>query len=87
MYQTEQPTPLFGGRVILPPKPFQNLKILNLVNGMLGHPTAGHPVFAAAKEDKAELNCVSCHNPHSASTGPKLLVGDKMAICEKCHEI
>lgn len=88
MYQTEQPYPLFGGRVILPPKPFKDLKILNLVNGTLGHPTSKHPVSAPATEDSPELNCATCHSPHSASTGPKLLVSDKESLCySRCHKM
>jgi predicted CXXCH cytochrome family protein len=88
MYQTDKPFPLFGERVILPPKPFPDLKILNLVNSKFGHPTPKHPVSAPATGDKAELNCASCHAPHSASTGPKLLVEEKDALCyQRCHEM
>ena len=79
--------PLFGGKVSVPPKSFQQITVLNLKNGRLGHPTSGHPVWVAATADKAELNCVTCHASHSAPTGPKLLVTDKKATCEKCHEM
>jgi predicted CXXCH cytochrome family protein len=88
MYQSDQPYPLFGGRVILPPKPFKDLKILNLVNGKLGHPTSKHPVSGPATADYPEFTCATCHSPHSASTGPKLLVSDKETLCySRCHKM
>jgi len=88
MYQSDQPYPLFGGRVILPPRPFKDLKILNLVNGRVGHPTSKHPVSGAANADYPEFNCITCHSPHSASTGPKLLVSDKETLCYgRCHKM
>jgi predicted CXXCH cytochrome family protein len=82
-----QSFPLFGGKVTVPPKTFETLTVIDIIKGRFGHPTADHPVFVAAKEDKAELNCVTCHASHSASTGPKLLASDKKATCEKCHEM
>jgi predicted CXXCH cytochrome family protein len=85
LIRSDQPFPLFGGKVTVPPKTFEKLMILNLNNGILGHPTAGHPVWVAATKDKAELNCVTCHNSHSASSGPTLLASDKKATCAKCH--
>lgn len=89
MYQMNLPSfPLFGGRVILPPKPFEKLKVLNLVNGRLGHPTSRHPVSAPATQEDPELTCTTCHNPHSASTGPNLLVSEKNALCYSgCHKL
>jgi predicted CXXCH cytochrome family protein len=88
MYETNQPYPLFGGRVILPPKPFKELKILNLVNGRFGHPTSKHPISGAATEDYPEFNCATCHNPHSSSISPKLLMSDKEKLCySRCHKM
>jgi predicted CXXCH cytochrome family protein len=87
LIRSNEPFPLFGGKVAVPPKTFEKIKVLNLKNGILGHPTSGHPVWVAATTDKAELNCITCHASHSASTGPKLLVSDKKATCEKCHEM
>jgi predicted CXXCH cytochrome family protein len=84
---SRQPFPLFDGKVTVQPNSFKMLTILNLVNERLGHPTAKHPVWVAATADKAEINCITCHVSHSASTGPKLLSSDKMATCEKCHEM
>jgi predicted CXXCH cytochrome family protein len=85
LIRSTEPFPLFDGKVTVPPKTFKQITVLNLVKGVLGHPTARHPVLVAATKDKAELNCVTCHHPHSASTGPKLLASDKKATCEKCH--
>jgi predicted CXXCH cytochrome family protein len=86
LIRSQQPFPLFGGKVSVPPKSFEKLFVLDLVQGRFGHPTAAHPVFVAATKDKAELNCVSCHNSHSASTSPKLLLeGDEKTTCKKCH--
>jgi predicted CXXCH cytochrome family protein len=87
LVRSDEPFPLFDGKVTVPPKSFEKLTILNLVNGRFGHPTAEHPVWAAATAEKAELNCVTCHDSHSASTGPKLLANDKKATCQKCHEM
>jgi predicted CXXCH cytochrome family protein len=84
--RSKQPTPLFGGKVTLPPRSFEKLVTLEVVNGRFGHPTAQHPIFVAATKEKAEMNCASCHSSHSASTGPKLLITDKKEICQKCHE-
>ncbi len=87
LIRSQQPFPLFDGKVSVAPNTFEKLMILNLVNGNFGHPTSKHPVYVAATADKAELNCVTCHSSHSASTGPKLLSTDKQATCQKCHEM
>jgi predicted CXXCH cytochrome family protein len=86
--RSEQPVPLLEGKVILPPKVFKALTMINLVNGKFGHPTAKHPVYAPATGDKPELTCVTCHASHSASTGPKLLVNEHDRLCYSvCHEL
>ncbi|HTY64817.1 MAG TPA: cytochrome c3 family protein [Acidobacteriota bacterium] len=87
LMRSKQPFPLFGGKISVPPKSFEKLMILDLTSARLGHPTAKHPVNVAATKDKAELNCITCHDSHSASTGPKLLRTDKKATCQKCHEM
>ena len=85
--QSKQPFPLFRGRVSLPPQPFDDLKYLDLVSeGKVGHPMLGHPVFAPGTQDKPELNCLTCHVPHSAANR-QLLVIDKGSICSNCHRI
>ena len=85
--RSDQPFPLLGGRVILPPKTFKTLTMLNLVNDQFGHPTSNHPVYAPATADRPELSCVTCHDPHSISTGPKLLVANQQALCARCHKM
>jgi predicted CXXCH cytochrome family protein len=87
MIRSDQPFSLFGGKVTVQPKSFEQITVLYLKDGIFGHPTAGHPVLVAATKDKAELNCVTCHAAHSASTGPKLLASDKEATCAKCHQM
>jgi predicted CXXCH cytochrome family protein len=87
MIRSTQPFSLFGGKVTVQPKSFQQITVLKLKNGGFGHPTVDHPVYVAATAEKPELNCVTCHQSHSASTGPKLLATDKKATCEKCHEM
>jgi len=87
LLRSNEPFPLFDGKITVPPKTFEKLTILRLKNGRLGHPTADHPVWVAATADKAELNCVTCHDSHSSSTGPNLLANEKMATCQKCHEM
>ena len=86
LIRSNQPFPLFDGKVTVRPKTFEKLTILDLYNGIMGHPTAKHPVWVMATADKAELNCLTCHSSHSASTGPKLLVADKQALCSQCHQ-
>lgn len=83
--RSEQPISILGGRVILPPKTFKALTELNLAK--FGHPTAGHPVYVAATADKPELTCVSCHNSHSTSTGPKRLQTQQEELCARCHPL
>jgi predicted CXXCH cytochrome family protein len=83
--QNEQPYPLFGGLVIVPPKTFEKMMQIDIIDGRFGHPTTRHPVSAPAAKGKAELNCVTCHRSHSAVSGPKLLVSDKEGLCRNCH--
>jgi predicted CXXCH cytochrome family protein len=87
LIRSNEPFPLFDGKVSVPPKSFAQMTVLRLKGGRFGHPTVDHPVYVAATPDKAELNCVTCHASHSSPTGPKLLANDKKATCEKCHEM
>ena len=87
LMRSKEPFPLFGGKVSVPLKSFGKLTILDIIKGRFGHPTSDHPIFVAATTEKAELNCITCHKSHSASTGPKLLASDKEATCHKCHEM
>jgi hypothetical protein len=69
LVQSKEPFSLFDRKVTVAPKTFEKLRILNLKKRILGHPTENHPVWVAATADKAELNCLTCHESHSASTG------------------
>jgi len=49
--------------------------------------THAHPFSAPAKDPRTgrDLNCTSCHDPHS-SDQPQLLLGDKKReLCVQCH--
>ena len=58
-----------------------------------GHPTTGHPVSdvvdpADITKLRAQINCLSCHQPH-ASAQPDLLAKDQVnnaAFCASCHK-
>ena len=84
--QSGQPFPLFEGRVILPPKPFEKLSPLNLsTEGNKGHPVPGHSVYRPETREKPEFNCLTCHRSHSRSFGPLKLMSDKDP-CFSCHK-
>lgn len=80
---------IFDGTVKLPDSEWKKTPILPIQYG-LGHPTKGHPVASAYNtktNTKAELTCLTCHQPHS-SARPDLLVNDQepnMAFCKTCH--
>jgi predicted CXXCH cytochrome family protein len=42
-------------------------------------------MWAASGHNKANVVCVSCHDPHN-STNPKQLVMEKEELCRKCHK-
>jgi predicted CXXCH cytochrome family protein len=85
---------IFNGTVTLPGDYYQKNKvpILPLRFG-LGHPVEYHPVSDVMDPTnqtrvKAQLSCLSCHQPH-ASAQPNLLVNDQannMAFCDMCHK-
>jgi predicted CXXCH cytochrome family protein len=86
--RSERPFQLLGGRVTLPPKTFQALTMLRLVNGQSGHPVSNHPVSAPATADRPELSCITCHNSHSTPTGQKRLVARQEELCYSlCHKM
>ena len=80
---------IFDGKVQLPEGELKKAPILPIQYG-LGHPTKGHPVanaYNTKTNTKAELSCVTCHQPHS-SAKPDLLLNDQepnMAFCKTCH--
>jgi predicted CXXCH cytochrome family protein len=92
--EAEHVITIFNGAVNLPEDYFSKNKvvILPLKYGR-GHPTDGHPVSDVMdptniSKVQAEINCLSCHQPH-ASTQPDLLAKDQMnnmAFCSSCHK-
>ena len=85
---------IFNGQVKLPEDYFQKNKaiVLPLKYGR-GHPVTGHPVSdlmdpANPGKVKTQLNCLTCHQPHSSAYA-KLLVNNQqntMAFCDTCHK-
>jgi len=85
---------IFNGAVKLPEDYFTKNKVpvLPLKYGR-GHPVDGHPVNDVVDPTditklRAQINCLSCHQPHS-SAQPDLLVKDQannMAFCSTCHK-
>jgi predicted CXXCH cytochrome family protein len=81
---------IFDGQVRLPENYFAKVPILPLKDG-LGHPTQFHPISDVTdpKTKKVtQINCLSCHQPHS-SAHRGLLVKDQKAntaFCETCHQ-
>jgi predicted CXXCH cytochrome family protein len=54
-----------------------------------GHPTASHPVAASeGGAGNTPLTCVSCHQPHGASTRQLFQFGARgaMDLCISCHK-
>ena len=85
---------IFNGKVKLPEDYYTRNKVpvLPLRYGR-GHPVEGHPVSdvmdpSDTTKVHAQVNCLSCHQPHS-SAQPDLLVKDQannMAFCSTCHK-
>jgi predicted CXXCH cytochrome family protein len=85
---------IMNGSVKLPEDYFIRNKVVVLpLKYGRGHPTAGHPVAnvvdpADITKLRAQINCMSCHQPH-ASAQPDLLVKDQVnnaAFCASCHK-
>ena len=85
---------IFGGSVKLPEDYFQRNRtfVLPLKFGR-GHPVEGHPIANVVDPKditklRAQLSCLSCHQPHS-SAQPDLLVKDQAnnaQFCASCHK-
>jgi predicted CXXCH cytochrome family protein len=92
--EAEHVVTIFNGAVKLPEDYFTKNKavVLPLKYGR-GHPTAGHPVSDVPDPTditklRAQINCMSCHQPH-ASAQLDLLVKDQannLAFCTSCHK-
>jgi len=83
---------IFNGKVKLPEDYFATVPVLPIKYG-LGHPVNRHPVVDQMDPNnpekvKTQLNCATCHQPHS-SAQPNLLVKDQAtntAFCDTCHK-
>lgn len=88
--QTTGPVELFGGKVKLPAKPFDDIRWLQLgTSGKSGHPFANHPVSAEPGKGKPAINCLTCHLPHAADGNRALLVTEQSSestLCVRCHK-
>jgi predicted CXXCH cytochrome family protein len=90
--ESEHMVAIFNGQVKLPENYFAQVPIIPIKYGM-GHPIARHPVVdqmdpTNPEKVKKELNCATCHQPHS-SAQPNLLVKDQAtnaAFCDTCHK-
>ena len=90
--ESEHLVAIFNGKVKLPENYFAKVPRLPIKYG-LGHPVDRHPVvdqMDPANPDKVrvELNCATCHQPHS-SAQQYLLVKDQAAntaFCDSCHK-
>jgi len=90
--EAEHMIAIFNGEVKLPENYFAQVPIIPIKYG-LGHPIARHPVVDQMdpknpEKVKTELNCATCHQPHS-SAQPNLLVKDQStntAFCDTCHK-
>ena len=92
--ESEHVLTIFNGQVKLPEDYYQKNRVIVLpIKYGVGHPVLGHPVQNVmdptdATKVKTEINCMTCHQPHS-SAQPGLLVKDQannMAFCDTCHK-
>jgi len=92
--ESEHVLTIFSGQVKLPEDYYQKNRVIILpVKYGVGHPVMGHPVQSVmdpsdATKVKTEINCLTCHQPHS-STQAGLLAKDQannMAFCDTCHK-
>ncbi len=90
--ESEHMVAIFNGQVKLPENYFAKVPVIPIKYG-LGHPVDRHPVVdqmdpTNPDKVKKELNCATCHQPHS-SAQPNLLVKDQAtnaAFCDSCHK-
>ena len=92
--ESEHLITIFNGSVKLPDDYFvkEKVVVLPLKYGR-GHPVMGHPVSDVPDPTNTskvymQINCLSCHQPHS-SAQPNLLVKDQVnntAFCATCHK-
>ncbi len=92
--ESEHLITIFNGSVKLPDDYYVKNKVAILpIKYGLGHPVEGHPVTDVmdptnVTKVKAQISCLTCHQPHS-SAQPDLLVKDQannMVFCDTCHK-
>ena len=92
--ESEHLIALFKGTVKLPEDYFAKNKVVVLpLKYGRGHPVDGHPTSDVVDPTdvtklRAQINCLSCHQPH-ASAQPDLLAKDQannLAFCSSCHK-
>jgi predicted CXXCH cytochrome family protein len=85
---------IFNGTGKLPDDYFTKNKVVVLpLKYGRGHPVEGHPVSdvvdpADITKTRAQIDCLSCHQPHSSAQAD-LLVKDQpnnLAFCSSCHK-
>jgi predicted CXXCH cytochrome family protein len=92
--ESEHLVTIFDGSVRLPDDYFAKNKVVVLpLKYGAGHPVNGHPVQdlkdpTDPTKIKTQLNCLTCHQPHSSAKAD-LLVKDQannMEFCRSCHK-
>ncbi len=92
--ESEHVVTIFNGSVKLPEDYFAKNKVVVLpLKFGRGHPVEGHPVSDVVDptditKTRAQINCLSCHQPHSSAQAD-LLIKDQannMAFCSSCHK-
>jgi predicted CXXCH cytochrome family protein len=92
--EAEHMITILNGSVKLPEDYFAKNKVVVLpLKFGRGHPIEGHPVADIVDPTdvtklRAQINCMSCHQPH-ASAQPDLLAKDQannLAFCASCHK-
>lgn len=86
--EADAPLSLFGGQVQVPPRSFENLKLIDLRNDR-GHPVSNHPVLRSEDKDGPAVSCTVCHAPHGANNSASLLVTETevaVTLCQRCHK-
>ena len=92
--ESEHVIAIFNGSVKLPEDYFAKNKVVVLpLKYGRGHPVEGHPVSDVVDptditKTRAQINCLSCHQPHSSAQAD-LLIKDQpnnMTFCSSCHK-
>lgn len=85
---------IFGGKVRLPEDYFAKNQVMRFeIKYGLGHPTTNHPVENVRDPQdqtkfKAQISCLTCHQPHAGAARAMLVKDQKpgMQFCRDCHK-